>query len=140
MNKLGSMLVHPVIKQVLIENNEEVSLRKVMYDKKKNIVNLSKGQIGADASHIFGPLFITSIASTSLSRVDTEEEERIPFIVYVDEFHNLTILSLIGMFSELRKFKVGMTMAHQYMDQFNPDIKSAELGNIDTIITFRLGT
>jgi len=140
MNKLGGMLVHPVIKRVLIENSEEVSLRKAMDEKKIILVNLSKGHIGADASHILGALFITSIASASFSRVDTEENERIPFIVYVDEFHNFTTLSLIGMFSELRKFKVGMTMAHQYMAQLDPDIKSAVLGNIGTIITFRLGT
>lgn len=44
------------------------------------------------------------------------------------------------MFSELRKFKVGMTMAHQYMAQLDPEIKSAVLGNIGTIITFRIGT
>ena len=54
-----------------------------------------------------------SIASASFSRVDIEEENRIPFMVYMDEFHNFTTLSLINMFSELRKFKVGMTMADQ---------------------------
>jgi len=140
LNKIGGMLVHPVIKRVLIDNPDEVSLRKVMDEKKIVLVNLSKGHVGADVSHILGALFITSIASASFSRVDTEEDKRIPFMVYVDEFHNFTTLSLIGMFSELRKFKVGMTMAHQYMAQLDPDIKSAVLGNIGTIISFRIGT
>jgi DNA helicase HerA-like ATPase len=140
LNKIGGMLVHPVIKRVLIDNPEEVSLRKAMDEKKIVLVNLSKGHVGADVSHILGALFITSIASASFSRVDTIEEKRIPFMVYVDEFHNFTTLSLIGMFSELRKFKVGMTMAHQYMAQLDPDIKSAVLGNAGTIISFRIGT
>jgi len=140
LNKIGGMLVHPVIKRVLIDNPEEVSLRKAMDEKKIVLVNLSKGHVGADASHILGALFITSIASASFSRVDTEEDKRVPFMVYVDEFHNFTTLSLIGMFSELRKFKVGMTMAHQYMGQLDPDIKSAVLGNAGTIISFRIGT
>lgn len=140
LNKIGGMLVHPVIKRVLIDNPEEVSLRKAMDEKKIVLVNLSKGHVGADVSHILGALFITSIASASFSRVDTIEEKRIPFMVYVDEFHNFTTLSLIGMFSELRKFKVGMTMAHQYMAQLDPDIKSAVLGNAGTVISFRLGT
>lgn len=140
LNKIGGMLVHPVIKRVLIDNPEEVSLRKAMDEKKIVLVNLSKGHVGADVSHILGALFITSIASASFSRVDTEEEKRIPFMTYVDEFHNFTTLSLIGMFSELRKFKVGMTMAHQYMAQLDPDIKSAVLGNVGTIISFRIGT
>ncbi len=140
MNKIGGMLVHPVIKRVLIENTEEVSLRKAMDEKKIVLVNLSKGHIGADVSHILGALFITSIASASFSRVDTPEESRIPFMVYMDEFHNFTTLSLVNMFSELRKFKVGMTLAHQYMAQLDDDIKSAVLGNAGTIISFRLGT
>ncbi|MBK9107367.1 MAG: type IV secretion system DNA-binding domain-containing protein [Saprospiraceae bacterium] len=140
LNKIGGMLVHPVIKRVLIVNPEEVSLRKAMDEKKIVLVNLSKGHVGADVSHILGALFITSIASAAFSRVDTEEDKRVPFMVYVDEFHNFTTLSLIGMFSELRKFKVGMTMAHQYMAQLDPDIKSAVLGNVGTIISFRIGT
>lgn len=140
MNKIGGMLVHPVIKRVLIENTEEISLRKAMDEKKIILVNLSKGHIGADVSHIIGALFITSIASASFSRVDTEENNRIPFMVYLDEFHNFTTLSLVNMFSELRKFKIGMTLAHQYMNQLDPKIKSAVLGNIGTLISFRIGT
>jgi len=140
MNKIGGMLVHPAIRRVLIENTEEVSLRKAMDEKKIVLVNLSKGHVGADVSHILGALFITSIASASFSRVDTEEEKRIPFMVYMDEFHNFTTLSLVNMFSELRKFKVGMTLAHQYMNQLDDDIKSAVLGNAGTVISFRIGT
>ncbi len=140
LNKIGGMLVHPVIKRVLIDNPEEISLRKAMDEKKIVLVNLSKGHVGADVSHILGALFITSIASASFSRVDSNEENRVPFMVYVDEFHNFTTLSLIGMFSELRKFKVGMTMAHQYMAQLDSNIKSAVLGNVGTIISFRIGT
>ena len=140
MNKVGGMLVHPVIRRVLIENSEEVSLRKAMDEKKIVLVNLSKGHVGADVSHILGALFITSIASAAFSRVDTAEESRVPFMVYMDEFHNFTTLSLVNMFSELRKFKVGMTLAHQYMDQLDDKIKSAVLGNAGSVITFRIGT
>ncbi|MBK8243315.1 MAG: type IV secretion system DNA-binding domain-containing protein [Saprospiraceae bacterium] len=140
MNKIGGMLVHPVIKRVLIENTEEVSLRKAMDDKKIILVNLSKGHVGADVAHILGALFITSIASAAFSRVDIDEESRVPFMVYMDEFHNFTTLSLVNMFSELRKFKVGMILAHQYMHQLDEDIRQAVLGNIGTVISFRIGT
>lgn len=140
LNKIGGMLVHPVIRRVLIENSEEVSLRKAMDEKKIVLVNLSKGHLGEDAAHILGALFVTSIASAAFSRVDTPEENRVPFMVYMDEFHNFTTLSLVNMFSELRKFKVGMTLAHQYMNQLDDDIKSAVLGNAGTVISFRIGT
>lgn len=140
LNKIGGMLVHPVIRRVLIENSEEVSLRKAMDEKKIVLVNLSKGHLGEDVAHMLGALFVTSIASAAFSRVDTIEEDRVPFMVYMDEFHNFTTLSLVNMFSELRKFKVGMTLAHQYMNQLDDDIKSAVLGNAGTVISFRIGT
>ena len=140
LNKVGGMLAHPVLKRVLIENQDEISLRKVMDDKKILLVNLSKGYVGEDVAHILGALLISSISSASFSRVDTEEKKRVPFMVYMDEFHNFTTLSLVNMFSELRKFKVGLTLAHQYMHQLDDEIRHAILGNAGTLICFRVGT
>jgi type IV secretory pathway TraG/TraD family ATPase VirD4 len=140
MNKIGGMLVHPVIRRALIENSDEVSIRKAMDTQKIVLVNLSKGHLGADVTNMLGALFITSIASAAFSRVDTDEEKRIPFMVYMDEFHNFTTLSLVNMFSELRKFKVGMILAHQYMHQLDEKIKHAVLGNVGSVISFRIGT
>jgi DNA helicase HerA-like ATPase len=140
LNKVGGMLAHPVIKRVLIENTEEVFLRKAMDERKIVLVNLAKGHLGEDAAHLLGALFISSLNSAAFSRVDTEEEKRIPFMVYLDEFHNFTTLSLIGMFSELRKFKVGLTLAYQYLYQLDDAVRKAVFGNVGTIISFRVGT
>jgi type IV secretory pathway TraG/TraD family ATPase VirD4 len=140
LNKVGGMLAHPAIKRVLIENPDEVSLRRAMDERKIILVNLAKGYIGQDASHILGALFISSLSSAAFSRVDTEEDRRVPFMLYMDEFHNFTTLSLINMFSEMRKFKLGMVLAHQYFFQLDDEIREAILGNAGTIISFRVGT
>jgi len=140
LNKVGGMLAHPVIKRILIENPNEIYLRKAMDERKIVLVNLSKGYIGEDVAHILGAFLISSIGSAAFSRVNEEEENRIPFMVYMDEFHNFTTLSLVTMFSELRKFKVGLTLAHQYIHQLDDEIRRAILGNVGTLITFRVGT
>jgi type IV secretory pathway TraG/TraD family ATPase VirD4 len=140
LNKVGGMLAHPAIKRVLIDNPNEISLRKIMDEKKILLVNLSKGYVGEDVAHILGALLVSSLSAAAFSRVDVEEEIRVPYMVYMDEFHNFTTLSLTGMFSELRKFKVGMILAHQYMHQLDDEIKHAILGNIGTLISFRVGT
>lgn len=41
--------------------------------------------------------------------------------------------------SELRKYRVSMILAHQYISQLDPQVRDAVLGNTGTIITFRLG-
>lgn len=140
LNKVGGMLAHPVLKRVLMENEEEIFLRKILDERKILLVNLSKGYLGEDVSHILGALLISSIGSAAFSRVDMAESTRIPFMLYMDEFHNFTTLSLVNMFSELRKFRVGLTLAHQYMYQLEDEIRRAILGNAGTIISFRVGT
>jgi hypothetical protein len=86
LNKIGGMLAHPVLKRVLIENSEEITLRRAMDEKKIILVNLSKGHLGEDVSHILGALLISSIGSAAFSRVNLIEEKRTPFMVYMDEF------------------------------------------------------
>lgn len=139
LNKVGAFLAHPVIKKVLIENPQEISLRHAMDSGKIVLVNLAKGYLGEDVSHILGSLLVTSLSSAAFSRIDMDESERLPFIVYADEFQNFTTLSLVNMLSELRKFKIGMVLAHQYLHQLEESIRKAILGNVGTIISFRTG-
>lgn len=138
-NKIGGFLAHPAIKRFLVENKDIISLRKIMDDKKILLINLSKGAIGSDSAYLLGSLLLSSLTSASFSRIDTLEEQRTPFHIYLDEFQNYTNPSLVNMLSELRKFKVTLTMAHQYLAQLDNDIKNAVLGNVGTIICFRVG-
>src|SRR5262249_39587370 len=70
---------------------------------------------------------------------DIAPEKRRDFYVYLDEFQSFTTLALANMLSELRKYRVGFTVAHQYLHQLEPDVRHAVLGNAGTIVSFRLG-
>ena len=61
------------------------------------------------------------------------------FFVYVDEFQSFTTLAVANMFAELRKYRVGFTVAHQYLHQLETDVRHAVLGNAGTVISFRVG-
>ena len=138
-NKLGGILSYPSVKRILVTNTKQISLRQIMDHQKILLVNLPKGTLGADASYILGSLLLTSLAASAFSRIDTSEHERVPFFCYLDEFQNYTTLSLVDMLSELRKFKLGLIMAHQYISQLDIKIRDAVLGNVGTIVCFRLG-
>lgn len=140
LNKFGGMLAHPVIRRVLVENPDEVYLRRAMDEGKIILVNLSKGHVGEDVAHLLGALFISSINSAAFSRADTDEECRVPFMLYLDEFHNFTTQALSGMYSELRKMKVGLILVNQYLHQMDEEVRRAILGNAGTLISFRVGT
>ncbi|MET4177760.1 hypothetical protein ABIB99_008890 [Bradyrhizobium sp. LA6.1] len=103
-------------------------------------MNLAKGQIGEDSSSLLGGLLVTTLGLAAFSRAELPVHERRDFYVYVDEFQNFTTLAMADMFSELRKYRVGFTVAHQYLNQLEPDVRHAVLGNAGTIISFRAGS
>ena len=138
LNKVGSFISIPTIKKILVDNERQLSFNTVLNENKILLVNLSKGTLGADASHLLGSLLLNSVSAGGFHRVTIPENDRKDFFVYLDEFQNFTTLSLVNMFSELRKFKIGFILAHQYLNQLAPKIKDAVLGNIGTIVCYRI--
>lgn len=138
-NKVGAFLTDPILRHILTRDDAQLRMRSIMDEGKILLVNLSKGKLGEDSSSLLGGLLVTSLGLAAFSRANVKEEARLPFYVYVDEFQNFTTQMLANMLSELRKFGVGTVLAHQYLHQLDPDIRHAVLGNIGTLISFRLG-
>ena len=138
-NKIGAFLSDPRIHRIVAGNGVPIRLRSIMDEGKVLLINLAKGKIGDDSANVLGGLFVTALGLAAYSRADIPEEQRRPFFIYIDEFQNFTTLSIANMLSELRKFRVGMVLAHQYLHQLDPDIQHAILGNVGTLISFRLG-
>ncbi len=138
LNKIGSFLAIPMVKKILVDNTQQLSIQSIIDTEKIFLINLSKGTLGADSAHLLGSLLLNSLSAAGFHRSLIEEESRKPFFIYLDEFHNFTTLSLVNMFAELRKFKIGFIVAHQYLNQLPVKIKEAVLGNIGTIICFRI--
>lgn len=139
LNKIGAFLSNPAIKRVLVDNTQDISFRWMMDNKKILIINVSKGRIGEDASNLLGSLFFTALGLSGFSRQDIPNNQRIPFMIYCDEFQTVSTLFIVNALSELRKYKIGLILANQYLDQLKKDIRDAVLGNIGTLIVFRTG-
>jgi hypothetical protein len=138
-NKVGAFLTHPALQRILTNPEKPLSLRKVMDEGKILLVNLAKGSLGEDTSNLLGSLLISRFDLAALSRANVSEDDRHDYTLYLDEFHNFTTQSLVLMLSELRKYRLSLVLAHQYLTQLEPNIKDAILGNVGTIIIFRIG-
>ena len=140
MNKVGALISHNIVKRILIENKKQLSIRKIMDENRVLIINLAKGAIGTDVSNLLGGLLLTSISSSAFSRIDTKEELRKPHFLYVDEFQALAGNELIGeLLAQSRKFKLALIISNQFLHQLPIEVKNSILGNVGTIICFRLG-
>jgi type IV secretory pathway TraG/TraD family ATPase VirD4 len=138
-NKIGAFLADPLLRKMLTEPKNDISLRRVMDEGQILLVNLAKGRVGSDSANLLGGLLVSTIGLAAFSRADQLEEKRKPFFLYVDEFQHFTTLSVVSMLSELRKYRVGMVFAHQYVHQLSPDIRHAIFGNVGSVLVFRVG-
>ena len=138
-NKVGAFLTNPILRNIVTQPKSGFELRRLMDERKILLVNLAKGKIGEDVAALLGAMLVSKIGLAALSRTDVPEEDRRDFYLYLDEFQSFTTLSLANMLSELRKYRVGMILAHQYLSQLDLQVRDAILGNVGTMIAFRLG-
>jgi type IV secretory pathway TraG/TraD family ATPase VirD4 len=138
-NKVGAFLADPAMNRILTASQNDLHIRQVMDQAGVLLVNLGRGELGEDTSSLLGGLLVTTIGLAAFSRADTSPEKRRNFFVYIDEFQSFTTLAMANMLSELRKYRVGFTIAHQYLHQLEPDVRHAVLGNVGSTICFRVG-
>jgi hypothetical protein len=138
-SKFGSFLGNSVMHKILSQRNSAFDMRTLMDRRKILLVNLSKGKLGSLNAQLLGSLIITKIQMAAMSRADVPPEQRPPFYAYIDEFQNIVTDSFAQMLAEIRKYGVGLVLAHQYVDQLPDSIKQAITGNVGTLMAFRLG-
>jgi len=138
-NKIGQFISAPLIRNSIGQLHSSINIREVMDNEKILIINLSKGKIGEDPSHLLGGLLVTKLQLAAMSRVDMPEEERKDFFLYVDEFQNFATESFINILSEARKYRLCLILSHQYITQMEEEVRDAVFGNIGTLLCFRVG-
>ncbi|NQU77986.1 type IV secretion system DNA-binding domain-containing protein [Candidatus Falkowbacteria bacterium] len=138
-NKVGQFLSTFLIRNIVGQVKSKIDLRDVMDSNKILIMNLSKGRVGEDASALMGAIMVTKIQLAAMSRVDIPEEERKDFFLYVDEFQNFATESFANILSEARKYRLNLTIAHQYIEQLDETVAAAVFGNVGTMMVFRVG-
>jgi CxxC-x17-CxxC domain-containing protein len=78
-----------------------------------------------------------------MGRVELVMEKRKDFYLYVDELQNFVTESFANILSEARKYRLNLTLAHQYINQLifdgNTTVRDAVFGNVGTMIAFRVG-
>lgn len=141
-NKIGQFTSNPLIRNIVGQSRSTIDMRKIMDDKKILIINLSKGRVGEQNASLLGGMIITKIYLAAMSRANANSEELslLPyFYFFVDEFQSFVNDSFADILSEARKYKLSLTIAHQYIEQMPETVRNAVFGNVGTTICFRIG-
>jgi hypothetical protein len=138
-NKVGAFLADPTLCRILSTARSSFDLRRVIDERKILLVNLAKGRMGEGSAALLGALLVARIGLAGLSRSDIPEEERRDFYLYIDEFQTFATMSFVSMLSELRKYRVNLILTNQYLSQLDLQVRDSVLGNVGTLISFRVG-
>ncbi len=138
-NKIGQFLSSSIIRNIVGQPKSTLDLREIIDGHKILLMDLSKGRVGEDNSALLGAMMITKLQLAAMSRIDTPEEERADFMLYVDEFQNFATESFATILSEARKYRLDLIIAHQYIEQLGDVVKAAVFGNVGTMVVFRVG-
>lgn len=139
LNKSGVFAASETLRDI-VGQQYGISLDEIVNSKKILICNLSKGLVGEEISQLLGSLLTTGLQMAAMRRAKLPEDQRLPFYIFIDEAHTFISGSFATMLSEVRKYGVGLFLTHQYLEQLPEYMRSAVLGNVGTIIAFRLGT
>jgi hypothetical protein len=139
LNKVGAFLSSPLVRNIVGQAQSKVTFRELIDEGKILIACIPKGAVGEENQVLLGSLLITKLQLAAMERVDVPEKERRDFHLYCDEFQNFATLSFIEILSEARKYRLDLTLAHQYIGQLDRTVREAIFGNVGTLISFRVG-
>jgi hypothetical protein len=139
-SKLNTFIANDIMRNIIAQERSAFNFRDVMDSGKILLVNLSKGRLGELNSSLLGLIIVGRILLASFGRVDIPEGERRDFYLYLDEFQNVTTNSIATILSEARKYRLNLTLAHQFIGQLEENIKKSVFGNVGSMIAFRVGT
>ncbi|MBP6860005.1 MAG: type IV secretory system conjugative DNA transfer family protein [Candidatus Pacebacteria bacterium] len=138
-NKFDDFTANDFMRPIVGQQESSFKFREVMDNKKILLVNLSKGRLGERNANLLGLILVGKIFMAALSRADNPRADYAPFYLYIDEFQNITTDSIPGILSEARKYRLSLTMAHQFLAQVDEKVRDAVFGNVGSMAVFRVG-
>ena len=139
-SKFDVFTANDYMRPIIGQQKSAFNFRQVMDEKKILLVNLSKGRLGEINANLIGMIFVGKILMAALSRVDDPTRSFPPFYLHIDEFQNVSTPAIASILSEARKYKLSLTMVHQFIAQLDQNIKDAVFGNVGSMVSFRVGS
>lgn len=139
-SKFNNFIANDYLRPIIGQSHSSIQFRKIIDEGKILLVNLSKGKIGDINASLLGMIITGKLLMAAFSRASIPENQRRDFYLYIDEFQNFTTDSVSVILSEARKYRLNLTVAHQFIAQLKEDIRDAVFGNVGSIIAFRVGS
>lgn len=132
LNRLWGVLSNATFDRMFSHKRNKVDLFEAMQSGKIVLINTAKELLKQDGCSIFGRFFIALIARAALERTVIAPHERNPTFVYIDEAHDYFDDSIDQLLIQARKYRIGLVLAHQTLDQLTPSLRASLMTNTST--------
>lgn len=146
--KFSGFITNKMMRNIIGQTKSSFDIADCMQSNKILLLNLSKGLIWDLNSKLLGMIIVSKIQTAAMQRQRMSKEERQDFFLYIDEFQNYVTPSIESILSEARKYRLGLTLGHQYLGQLEQsdaltksslDLKKAIFGNVGTVMSYKIG-
>ncbi|MDE2133942.1 MAG: ATP-binding protein [Alphaproteobacteria bacterium] len=127
--RLWGVLSTPAFDRMFSQKENKLDLFEALNGGKVILVNTAKDLLKDEGSRLFGRFFIAMLSQAVLERSTLREKDRNPTFVYVDEAHEYFDDRVETILNQARKFSVGLTLAHQNLDQLSTRLRATLLSN-----------
>lgn len=137
LNKVEAF-THRVPIRLMLGQSDGISFDDIFQRGAVVLVNLAKGDLGEETGNLLGALVVSQLWKATVARVRVPMDKRRPCFAYIDEAQDIVRLPLpiADMLAQARGFKLGLTLANQYLTQLPETVRAAVLGTVRTQITF----
>lgn len=138
-SKFETFVFDPLLRNIFGQKRSTIDLGAIMDEGKILLVNLAKGELTEANSRFLGLVLMAKLQAAVMERARQDKAGRRDFNIYIDEFQSIATQNFVTLLSEGRKFRVNLSLATQFISQVDQLIVGSILGNVGTIICFRLG-
>lgn len=141
MSKVVSLLSRPSVRAVLAQRQPKLDISRLLAERRWLLVTLSPGTLGEPAAKLLGAILMYAVWTAIESRAALPPDKRRPVFLYVDELGSLSALpfSIEYLFERARGLGCGVTVATQALARLPESVRQALLGNVGSLVSFRLG-
>jgi hypothetical protein len=129
LKRLWGLLSTPAFERMFAQRDNKLDLFDALQDGKIVFINTAKELLKDEGSQLFGRFFLALIAQAALERSTIDESVRTPTFVYVDEAQEYFDDRVEAILNQARKYRVGLTLAHQTLDQLSTRLRSVIFAN-----------
>ena len=129
LTRLWGVLSNTVLERMFANEKNRVDLFEAMNRGGLILINTAKDLLKQEGCEILGRFFIALISQAAQERSAIPEDRRRSTFVYIDEAQDYFDESIQSLFNQARKYKVGLVIAHQNLDQFDQKLRAAVLSS-----------